>query len=430
MKPKPRLIRSRLGCRTKVQCRCSRVAPTVDLRMSHEPSAASTDTASNSSTRLNSQRRSILHFLAGARPTDLARILWSHGGVSRSSAFQVVVMAACALARTPACTMETFRVARRVKNFSFAPPPVFIVGHWRSGTTYLHNLMSLDRRFSFPTISDVLRPFDFYPSPVEPISRWLILRLLPSTRPMDDVPLAPHLPQEEEIATATMGALSFLNCFYFPKRLSEVFAKEVLFHGASADELSKWSESLRYFLAKLAALSPERRLLLKNPAHSARIPHLRALFPGAKFVHIHRHPFDVFRSTQKLYRCLLPSLALQHYELSSIDEHIMWAYPKIMNLLLDSLQDIPAADVTTVSYVELLADPGEAIARIYRDLDLGDFSHVRPPIQLTDRSFRSSPSIFDMDEDTQSRLALLWKPVLDRLGYAMPTAVQSSFPPP
>jgi len=247
---------------------------------------------------------------------------------------------------------------------------------------------------------------------------------------MDDVPLTPHLPQEEEIATATMGALSFLNCFYFPKRLSEVFAKEVLFHGASADELSKWSESLRYFLAKLAALSPERRLLLKNPAHSARIPHLRALFPGAKFVHIHRHPFDVFRSTQKLYRCLLPSLALQHYELSSIDEHIMWAYPKIMNLLLDSLQDIPAADVTTVSYVELLADPGEAIARIYRDLDLGDFSHVRPSIQLTDRSFRSSPSIFDMDEDTQSRLALLWKPVLDRLGYAMPTAVQSSFPPP
>src|SRR5215203_2398792 len=386
MKPKPRLIRSRLGCRTKVQCRCSRVAPTVDLRMSHEPSAASTDTASNSSTRLNSQRRSVLHFLAGARPTDLARILWSHGGVSWNSAFQVVVMAACALARIPACTVETYRVARRLKHFSLARPPVFIVGHWRSGTIYLHNLMSLDRRFCFPTISDVLRPFDFYPSPVEPISRSLIFRLLPPTRPMDDIPLAPHLPQEEEIATATMGALSFLNCFYFPGRLSEVFAKEVLFHGASADELSKWRESLRYFLTKLGALYPERSLLLKNPAHSARIPHLRALFPGAKFIHIHRHPFDVFRSTRKLYQHLLPSLALQDYDLSTVDEHIMWAYPQIMKMLLDSLEDIPAVDVTTVSYMELLADPRETVARVYRDLKLGEFSDVRPLIPQADPS--------------------------------------------
>ncbi len=378
--------------------------------------------------RSGSQKRPIVHFLAGARLINLPRILWSHGGVSGRSAFQVMVMVASALARTPACVVEAVRVARRVREFSFDPPPVFIVGHWRSGTTYLHNLMSRDPAFCFPTITDVARPFDFYPSPVEPITRWVLLRLLPPTRPMDDVPLEPHLPQEEEIATATMGALSFFNCLYFPKGLSDVFAKEVLFDGVSAEALKSWGESLRYFLAKLAALSPGRRLLLKNPAHSARVPHLRALFPGAKFIHIHRHPFHVFRSTQKLYRRLLPLLALQRYDQAGIDEHIMWAYPQVVNRLVDSLQDLPAADVTTVSYDELLADPTETIARIYRELDIGDFSCVRPLIQrAAAQKFRSSPATFDMDEDTLSRLALLWRPVLDRLGYAMPTAMQRAY---
>jgi hypothetical protein len=375
----------------------------------------------------DTQRRPIVHFLAGARLVDLARILWSHGGVSASSALQVMVMAASALARTPACVVEAVRVARRVREFSFDPPPVFIVGHWRSGTTYLHNLMSLDPAFCFPTISDVARPFDFYPSPVEPFTRWVLLRLLPPTRPMDDVPLAPHLPQEEEIAIATMGNLSFFNCLYFPKRMSDVFAKEVLFDGVSAAALRSWGDSLRYFLAKLGALYPGRRLLLKNPAHSPRIPHLRTLFPGAKFIHIHRHPFHVFQSTQKLYRRLLPLLALQHYDQVGIDEHIMWAYPQVVNRLVDSLQALPASDVTTVSYKDLLADPAATIARVYRELDIGDFSYVRPLIQQAGaQTFPSSPATFDMDEDTLSRVALLWRPVLDRLGYALPTAIQGA----
>lgn len=30
--------------------------------------------------------------------------------------------------------------------------PLFILGHWRSGTSYLHNLISLDEQFAHPTV--------------------------------------------------------------------------------------------------------------------------------------------------------------------------------------------------------------------------------------------------------------------------------------
>jgi hypothetical protein len=30
------------------------------------------------------------------------------------------------------------------------PPPLFVLGHWRSGTTLLHDLLAVDRRFACP----------------------------------------------------------------------------------------------------------------------------------------------------------------------------------------------------------------------------------------------------------------------------------------
>ena len=40
-------------------------------------------------------------------------------------------------------------------------PPVFILGHWRQGTTHLHNLLSLDPQFAYPTLFQTLYPRSF-----------------------------------------------------------------------------------------------------------------------------------------------------------------------------------------------------------------------------------------------------------------------------
>ena len=37
-------------------------------------------------------------------------------------------------------------------------PPLFIIGHWRSGTTFLHELMVLDDRFTYPTTYQCFAP--------------------------------------------------------------------------------------------------------------------------------------------------------------------------------------------------------------------------------------------------------------------------------
>src|SRR5262252_8843629 len=108
-------------------------------------------------------RRPLLHLLAGVSVASLARILARRRGFSRRAYGQLAVMAASALLRWPGCTVEAVRVARRVRKVVLDPPPVFIVGHWRSGTTLLHNLMGRDGAFCYPTMVDALRPYDFYP---------------------------------------------------------------------------------------------------------------------------------------------------------------------------------------------------------------------------------------------------------------------------
>jgi omega-hydroxy-beta-dihydromenaquinone-9 sulfotransferase len=371
-------------------------------------------------------RRPLLHLLAGANLASLARILSRRGALSPYSYVQIAIILAGAVLRWPGCTIEALRVARRVEAVSFDPPPVFIVGHWRSGTTLLHNLMSRDPRFCFPTIVDVLRPYDFYPNPFDFITRRIVLRFIPRTRPMDDVPIDPESPQEEELALATMGAPSFFNCIYFPREMSSVFAKEVLFAGGNEETLRLWRDALRYYLAKLAALNPGRRLLLKNPAHSARIPLLLALFPRAKFIHIHRDPSAVFHSMRNFYGRMLPILALQDYRPADIDGHILWAYPKLMNQLLASLATLPQGDAIVVRYDELVADPANTLKRIYRDLNLGDFERVKYAMEAYAQEHlhgMSPPPT--LDQQTASRLALDWGSVYTRLGYSSPACVQS-----
>src|SRR5206468_56934 len=39
--------------------------------------------------------------------------------------------------------------------------PLFILGHWRSGTTHLHNLLDLDPQFACPNLLQALNPLTF-----------------------------------------------------------------------------------------------------------------------------------------------------------------------------------------------------------------------------------------------------------------------------
>ena len=93
---------------------------------------------------------------------------------------------------------------RAIRRTKLAGPPVFILGHWRSGTTMMHELLQLDERFTSPNTYQCFAPWHFL------LTESLICRfgnfLLPDKRPMDNMKVGWTLPQEDEFALMVLGA--------------------------------------------------------------------------------------------------------------------------------------------------------------------------------------------------------------------------------
>src|SRR5262249_26587767 len=83
------------------------------------------------------------------------------------------------------------------------PPPLFILGTWRTDTMHLHNLLAQDSRFAYPNLSQVTCPLTFLLS--ERSTAWMIDRVTPKRRPQDNVKIGVNEPQEEDFAMCSMA---------------------------------------------------------------------------------------------------------------------------------------------------------------------------------------------------------------------------------
>jgi hypothetical protein len=86
----------------------------------------------------------------------------------------------------------------KIKEAKLNDSPVFILGHPRTGTTLLHNLLSLDPMFAFANTFHVGFPSSFL---CMEKFKGIMSPLIDSTRPMDNMTLNFDVPQEDELAT-------------------------------------------------------------------------------------------------------------------------------------------------------------------------------------------------------------------------------------
>ena len=71
---------------------------------------------------------------------------------------------------------------------------------------------------------------------------------------------------------------------------------------------------MSFFVKKLNYKHAGKRILLKSPSNTGRVKEILDLYPDACFIHIHRDPFEVYQSNEKLYEKILPLLGFQKVE--------------------------------------------------------------------------------------------------------------------
>jgi hypothetical protein len=256
-------------------------------------------------------------------------------------------------------------------------PPLFVLGHWRSGTTHLHYLLGLDDRFACPNFYQVIFPHTFLST-----ERWfsgLSAFLLPDRRAYDNVRLDLTVPCEDEFAMCVCGFMSLYLTGVFPRRAAE-YDQFLTVRNAPPQAIEAWKLSLRLFLQKLT-LKHRKPLILKSPPHTCRIKLLLEMFPDAKFVHIHRNPYAVFQSMVHTYATGLPFGRLQHTNEVDWSERVIRQYKELYAAFFEERSRIAADRFHELAFEELEQDPVSELRRLYEALSLPAFAGVEPALR-------------------------------------------------
>jgi hypothetical protein len=356
--------------------------------------------------------------LAGGSFRNWLRLLYDNGGIHSDyllrAAFVTMVTAACA----PFRVYERMRYGKLLEGVDIEHPPVFILGHWRSGTTHLHNVLSQDPQFGYLSTFQAVAP-EFCLAGQRPLRPIMKVRV-PETRYMDNMALSLDHPQEDEVAVANLCLHSFYHYWSFPLSM-ERYVREGLFFDGEDGALAQWRAAYEKIVKKATFMSGGKRIVLKNPANTGRIRHLLDLFPGAKFIHIYRNPYTVFPSTKLLHKKVLGIAALQRVSDEQVAEHVIDIYKQVMARYFEEEPLIPREDFAEVRFEEYEKEPVGETQRIYEELGLSGFDAAEGRIREYVDSLKGyQKNKFDLSEEMVERLKKEWAFTIDRWGYGVP----------
>lgn len=320
------------------------------------------------------------------------------------------------IANSQASRREEREYAARLTTVEI-PPPIFVLGHWRSGTTHLHNLLSRDPQFAYPTFYQSTQPHTFLTTEERASESKLLQSLSPKTRLIDNMEASFGAPMEDEVALCIMTGLSPVMGWLFPRHI-ERYERYLTFKDVPIAEVERWKAGFQRFLRKLT-LKYSRPVILKSPPHTARIRLLLELFPDARFVHIHRHPYEVFRSYQRSAQIMRQMLQVQVPAGIDFDEQAIRQYRVMYDAFFAQKDLIPAGRFIDIAYEELERDPLGQLEAVYRGLGLDGFEQARPLIEryLASIASYSKSTLPQIESALRSRIDSAWKQSFDAWGY-------------
>ncbi|MBK8832700.1 MAG: sulfotransferase [Saprospiraceae bacterium] len=315
--------------------------------------------------------------------------------------------------------LENLLFSGKLSRTALPDSPVFILGHWRSGTTLLHNAMAQDRQFAFINTFQSVFANQFFGS------RWLfkpLMKLLmPEKRPADNVLLSPELPQEEGIALSNIDSFGFYNFFYFPRRWKDIYKRYISGDSASPKELEAFGRRYKKLIAQSLIEYNRQQFISKFPPNTGAIRHLLDMFPQAKFVYIYRNPILVFQSTVNFFETTHEALMLQPYSKAEFEEMVFELYEMIIQDYERLKSLIPAQHLVEIRYEDFEADPLEGLRSIYERLELEGFEQSIPAFTdyfNSQKKFEKASHQFTPEET--ERITSRWRFAMEMYGYAMP----------
>lgn len=312
--------------------------------------------------------------------------------------------------------LQDSRYLRQLQNRPLEYDPVFILGHWRSGTTFVHNVLSCDRHFGYNTTYQTVFPHLMMFG--QPFFKKSMSWLMPDKRPTDNMELAVDLPQEEEFALANMMPYTYYNFWFLPRHMQEYCDKYMLFEGITPEELSTFEEVFTRLIKISLWNTGGTQFLSKNPPHTGRVRELVKMFPNAKFIYLMRNPYTVFESTRSFFTNTIKPLQLQDISAEELEQNILSIYAKLYHKYQQDKSAIPAGNLIEVRFEDFETDALGMTEQIYRTLSLPGWDEARDAIAAyVGRKKGYKKNRYSYDPRTVSLVEQHWHFAIDDWGY-------------
>lgn len=358
-----------------------------------------------------------IQLIQGMTLRNLFRVLSRNGfQVDRRCLGHLAYLGCVGLTNSVCSFLENILYSSQVRKVRIEHPPLFVLGIWRSGTTHLHNLLSLDENLNAPRAYQAFYPSHFRTT--ERLGSKIIDLMLPPTRPMDNMAFGSAVPMEDEVAVAALSTVSPYMRVLFP------LSDDVPYTEQDPERLpqaavGEWKKCFILFLKKLT-LSSSKRLVLKAPPHMGRIRIILELFPEAQFVHIVRNPYKVFLSAKHLWHELGSHSCLQIPDDELLERRILQWYMDLFLLFERDRNMIPEGSLHEMKFEELQAKPLQELEALYNTLGMVGFESFKERAETYLQSIRGyQKNVYNLDENAREKVSHHWREAFERYGYSL-----------
>lgn len=329
--------------------------------------------------KVEQKKLNISHNLLGCRFDNWMRLIHENP-ITPENKNQVRFMTFFSFVLGIPAFLEWLIFAIPIKRTKIKKDPVYIVGHWRTGTTMLQNILTRDPQFAWfdPIRTVVFNNCILLKKPIGYCMKKL--KLLQGARPMDNLEYTMDLPMEEVFAQATISTQAIAHMLVFPDEGRGTKYIETAFIDEQPEKKQKeWHKAYDYILKKVTYLNKGKQLLLKSPENTCRIGMLKKCYPGSKFINIYRDPYVTIMSTANMFKKEMALFCLNAAPSDEfIEDTIIDLFERIYRKTFNELYAMPESDYIDICYEDFCKEPKKYLEQIYAHLGLEGYQEALP----------------------------------------------------
>lgn len=359
-----------------------------------------------------------IHYLFGCRFDVLIKLLIQNRfKIAKGKKLQTFAMLLISLISYPFVLLESLFSHIFINSKQIKKQPLFILGFWRSGTTYLQNMLCEDNQFAY--LNTITSYGNNYCICLKPIVKAYMKKFAHRFRFMDNMENHINSPCEEEFAIANKTTKSIIHMSTFPQNF-ELYKKFAFVRNLSNKETKKWKSDYLKVIKKVSFINKQKPLLLKSPDNTCHIKELCEIFKQSNYIYIYRNPYKVICSFKHTIKKMMEHFSLQEIpDDDTIENFVIDFYKQTMNQYKKD-KELIKDRLIEIKYEDFIKSPIKYLQEIYLKFNISGFEKAKINFEnLIEKQKDYKTNTYEIKDSLKQKIQSELSDIFRDYGYEM-----------